>query len=113
MGREAMKAFLNYTWPGNVSELMNVIERFVIMVEDDEIGASHLNLLVEARELESMPGLHNHPTLGQAALLFEKKFIHRALTKNRWDLAKTAAELDLNGEALKEKIKAFNITLFD
>jgi two-component system nitrogen regulation response regulator NtrX len=113
MGREAMKAFLNYTWPGNVSELMNVIERFVIMVEDDEIGVSYLNLFVEARELESMPGLHNHLTLGQAALLFEKKFIHRALTKNRWDLAKTSAELDLNTEALKEKIKAFNITLFD
>ena len=113
MGREAMKAFLNYTWPGNVSELMNVIERFVIMVEDDEISVSHLNLFVEARELESMPGLHNHLTLGQAALLFEKKFIHRALTKNRWDLAKTSAELDLNTEALKEKIKAFNITLFD
>jgi two-component system nitrogen regulation response regulator NtrX len=113
MGREAMKAFLNYTWPGNVSELMNVIERFVIMVEDDEIGVSHLNLLVEARELESMPGLHNHPTLGQAALLFEKKFIHRALTKNRWDLVKTAAELDLEADALRDKIKVFNITLFD
>ncbi len=111
--REAMKAFMNYTWPGNVSELMNVIERFVIMVEDDQIGVSHLSLLVEARELESMPGLHNHPTLGQAAQLFEKKFIHRALTKNRWDLSKTAAELDLEAGVLKEKIKDLNITLFD
>jgi len=113
MNREAMKAFLNYSWPGNVSELMNVIERFVIMVEDEEIGVSHLNLLVEARELETMPGLHNHPTLGQAAQLFEKRFIHRALTKNHWDLARTAAELDLDAAALKEKIKGHNITLFD
>ncbi len=113
MNREAMKAFLNYAWPGNVSELMNVIERFVIMVEDEEIGVPHLNLLVEARELESMPGLHNHPTLGQASQFFEKKFIHRALTKNHWDLAKTAAELDLRADALKEKIKTYNITLFD
>ena len=50
MSKEAMKAFLNYSWPGNVSELINVIERFVIMVKDEQIKASHLSLLVEPRE---------------------------------------------------------------
>ena len=31
---------------------MNVLERFVILVEDAEIGPDHLNLLVETREQE-------------------------------------------------------------
>ena len=53
MHPEALKAFLNYSWPGNVSEVMNVIERFVILVEEEEIGPAHLALLVETRERET------------------------------------------------------------
>jgi len=113
MNAEALKAFLNYHWPGNVSELMNVIERFVIMVEDEEIGISHLSLLVETREQEQVPGSHPFPTLSQATRIFERKFIHRALIKNNWDMSKTAADLFLRPEALKEKIKAYKITFLD
>jgi len=50
MSPEAMQAFINYAWPGNVSELINVLERFVIMIKEDRIEASHLYLLVEPRE---------------------------------------------------------------
>lgn len=113
MSKEALPAFLNYAWPGNVSELMNVIERFVIMVEDEEIGIAHLNLLVETREHEHIPGMRSHPSLNQAIQLFERKFIHQALIKNNWDVAKTAADLAVKQEALKEKIKSHRITFLD
>ncbi len=110
---EALRAFLNYHWPGNVSELMNVIERFVILVEEEEIGVAHLNLLVETREQEQIHGLHPFPTLPQAALAFERNYIHRALVKNGWDTDKAAAELDLRPEILREKIKAHQIAFID
>jgi two-component system nitrogen regulation response regulator NtrX len=113
ISREALRAFLNYHWPGNVSELMNVIERFVILVEDEEIGVAHLNLLVETREQEQIRGLHPFPTLSQAALAHERMYIHRALVKNGWDADKTAAELDLRPEILREKIKAHQIAFID
>ena len=110
---DALKAFLNYHWPGNVSELMNVIERFVILVEDEEIGVAHLNLLVETREQEQIAGLHPSPTLGQAAQAFERKYIHRVLVKNGWDLGKASAALGLRPETLREKIKAHQISFID
>jgi two-component system nitrogen regulation response regulator NtrX len=113
MTKEAQKAFLNYAWPGNVSELMNVIERFVIMVEDEAIDVAHLNLLVETREQEQTPGLQPFPSLGQATRSFERKFILRTLLKNNWDMPKTAAELDIRPDALKDKIKAYQITFLD
>jgi two-component system nitrogen regulation response regulator NtrX len=113
MTKEAQKAFLNYPWPGNVSELMNVIERFVIMVEDETIGVAHLNLLVETREQEQTPGLQPFPSLGQATRRFERKFILRTLLKNNWDVPKTAAELDMRPDALKDKIKDYQITFLD
>jgi two-component system nitrogen regulation response regulator NtrX len=113
MTAPAVEAFLNYAWPGNVSELMNVIERFVIMVAEPEIGASHLSLLVEAREIESAPGLAGERSLPEAVAEFERGFIHRVLTRNRWDLARSALALGVEEQVLKDRVKALNITFID
>lgn len=113
MSPDAMNAFLRYFWPGNVSELMNVIERFVIMVPDDEINASHLSLLVETREAEYLADLLENPSLEQAKEHFERKYIHRLLLRNRWEIAKTAHDLRIVEGELRQKIKALNITFID
>ena len=110
MSKEAMDAFLNYSWPGNVSELINVIERFVIMVQEQEIKASHLYLLVEPREFQDIAGTNQNQTLQQAREHFEKEYIHRVLIKHRWDLSKAAADLEVEEEHLNEKIKRLGIT---
>src|SRR6266704_2051001 len=39
---EALAAFSSYEWPGNVRELRNVIERAMILEDDDEITAKYL-----------------------------------------------------------------------
>jgi two-component system nitrogen regulation response regulator NtrX len=110
---EARQAFLNYSWPGNVSELMNVIERFVIMVQEDEIDAPHLSLLVEAREIEYVSGLAHSFSLKQAQEQFERKYIHKILIQNKWDTAKTSSDLQLEERELREKVKKLNITFID
>jgi len=112
MSGEAMEAFLNYTWPRNVSELINVIERFVIIVTEDEIKDSHLSLLVESREPESVSRVDQKLSLKEASEQFEKEYIHKILVKHKWDLAKTAAELEMNKTQLSKKIKKLGITFF-
>jgi len=113
MAPEAVAAFLRYVWPGNVSELMNVIERFVIMVPEDVITSSHLSLLVETRELEYVSGFfegRESRTLEKARERFERRFIHGVLMRNGWDISQSASELNLEESQLREKIKALNIT---
>lgn len=110
MNREAMQAFLNYSWPGNVSELINVIERFVIMVPDDEIRASHLTLLVEPREFQYDAESHRDKTLKQATEHFEKEYIHRILMKHQWDTDRAAADLEIEKDKLDKKIRDYGIT---
>ena len=39
---EAMNALRNYSWPGNIRELRNVVERAVILCPDDTVGIEHL-----------------------------------------------------------------------
>lgn len=112
MSEKAMKAFINYSWPGNVSELINVIERFVIMIPDDQIQSSHLPLLVELRESELTAESDEMPSLGQADEQFQREFIKKALAKHRWDMVKTASELKIDDELLHKKIKDLGISFF-
>lgn len=110
MNKEAMIAFLNYSWPGNVSELVNVIERFVIMVEDEKIKTSHLSLLVEPIEFQDLAGMNEIRSLNNAKEYFEREYIHQALIKNNWDLSKAASVLNVDKEDLRQKITDLNIT---
>ena len=110
MDDEAMKAFINYSWPGNVSELINVIERFVIMVQEREIKSTHLSLLVEPIESQFVSTVEESQPLGQAKEQFEKEYIHKALLKAQWDISRAASELKLDKKVLEEKIKGLGIS---
>lgn len=110
MSQEAMKAFLNYSWPGNLSELINVIERFVIMVEDEQIKSSHLSLLVEPREFQYISEENEYKSLKEAKENFEKEYIHRILINHSWDLDQAAAILKVEPKHLQQKIKDLGLS---
>lgn len=109
MDTKAMEAFINYSWPGNISELINVIERFVIMVKEDEINSSHLYLLVEPIESEFLHEIKKAVSLKKARENFDKEFIHNALLRNNWDLNKAATELEIEKKTLQSNIKRLGI----
>ncbi|MFO7866070.1 MAG: sigma-54 dependent transcriptional regulator [Candidatus Aminicenantes bacterium] len=109
MTSEAMQAFINYSWPGNVSELSNVIERFVIMIKEPEINTSHLYLLVEPRESQFLPGFNAGPSLKSVRDNFEREYIHKTLVENNWDLSKTATDLKITTNELESDIKRLGI----
>ncbi|HZU99929.1 MAG TPA: sigma 54-interacting transcriptional regulator [Planctomycetota bacterium] len=44
LSNEALDRLLGYTWPGNIRELRNVIERAVLLCDDGLIRPEHLNL---------------------------------------------------------------------
>ncbi len=109
MSEKAMQAFMNYSWQGNVSELINVIERFVIMIPAEKIEASHLYLLVEPRESQFSRGLDDKLPLKEAREHFDQQYIHNALVKNDWNLQKTAKDLKLEGSTLEANIRRLSI----
>ena len=45
---EAQRRLLAYDWPGNIRELQNVLERAMLLAEQDVIGPEHLPPTVRA-----------------------------------------------------------------
>ena len=109
MSREAVRVFQNYSWPGNVSELINVLERFVIMIKQDKINVSHLYLLVEPRESQSIQGMDESLSLSAAREHFDREYIRGALVRHEWDLAKAARGLKIEKATLEANIRRLGI----
>jgi two-component system nitrogen regulation response regulator NtrX len=108
----ARGALQRYPWPGNVRELRNVIERLVIMVPGDLIGASDLGFL-DARatgrtEFTTEPS-GERLTLHEARDRFERDLILRTLAEQQGNMSRTADVLGVERSNLYRKMKAFGI----
>ncbi|MEJ2697135.1 MAG: sigma-54 dependent transcriptional regulator [Candidatus Sulfobium sp.] len=103
---EAIRILQKFSWPGNIRELKNVLERVVIMTPAGTITPADL-FLPEA----TMSDYFSINSLKDARELFEKDFISRKLEENAWNISKTADVLDIERSNLHRKIKAYNIKM--
>jgi two-component system nitrogen regulation response regulator NtrX len=106
---EAMELLMAYPWPGNVRELKNVIERLVIMVASDDIGAKDLPPPLRKGREEPTDGLGDFPSLASAREAYEKQFILKKLRDNDGNVSRTAEALQIERSHLYRKMKAYGI----
>lgn len=103
---EALQALQKYSWPGNIRELKNVLERLVIMTPSRTISNVDIIAADSPRsDYFSLTGLK------EAREAFEKEFIIRKLEENSWNVSKTAELLDIERSNLHRKIKAYDIKM--
>lgn len=103
---EAMNALIKYSWPGNIRQLENAVERAVIMAEEDEIHLSDLPAEVtEVKTGDIFVGL----TLKEAQDNFKKNFIIQSLAACGGNKTKTAKMLDIQRTYLSRLIKELNV----
>ena len=108
--KKFLRAFEAYGWPGNVRELQNVIERAVILSDDDTLAVDETWLKwepgqkpVPARALDIALGTH------------EKEMIEAALAECQGRIsgpAGAAVKLGLPARTLDSKIKRLKINKF-
>ncbi|WP_068784015.1 sigma-54 interaction domain-containing protein [Paenibacillus phocaensis] len=67
---EVLLAFVNYDWPGNVSELRAVIERCVILSDNEQVTLEHLPEALQRRQaqLEFAAAVHTGMAFGTGAV---------------------------------------------
>ncbi len=113
ISKEVMQCFMLYGWPGNVRELENMIERLIILANEDRITVRDLPERLRAQRTEEMAQSLSIPEEGlsfnSAVSEFEKTLILQALDKTGWIKNKAAQLLNLNRTTLIEKMKKQNL----
>lgn len=82
MEPEVLDRLMGYDYPGNVRELINIMERMIIMSEGDVIGVSDLPLEVRQAEGQFQEPVGEGITLKAALQAFETRMIAAALRRH-------------------------------
>jgi two-component system nitrogen regulation response regulator NtrX len=101
---------MRYSWPGNIRELRNVIERMVIMNPTaQKLERKHLPPLVYRDG--SRRAHAEFSTLHQARAAYERDYILKKLDENHGNVSRTAEVLGLERSHLYRKMKTLGIAV--
>jgi transcriptional regulator with GAF, ATPase, and Fis domain len=111
-----IRVFSQYHWAGNIRELENVIQRFVVLRDEKPI-IEELSPLIRQesvpKENRAVPNKKTWPTLKkvhqEAALKAESEMILKALEITNWNRKKAAGMLNISYKTLLNKIKAWGL----
>jgi two-component system nitrogen regulation response regulator NtrX len=102
----AMEILEAHNWPGNVREVRNLVERLMIMVTDDEITPSMLDLSPAGRR----PGNDGaFVTLRQARERFEREYVERVVGACGGNMSQAARVLGLERSHLYRKLRSLGL----
>jgi Nif-specific regulatory protein len=102
----AMEAMLSYSWPGNIRELENCVERACVIGKNRWIQRE--DLFLDARAEISEPGGGGR-SLKSAINGFKTHFIRKVLEENKWNQTETAKDLGIQRTYLSRLIKELDI----
>ncbi len=104
LGKTALQTLMKYSFPGNVRELENILERATALCENNEILIGDLHI----PEIE--PTADNSLTpLGTQTENMEKDQINQSLEENRWNQSATARALGITLRQLRYKIEKLEL----
>jgi len=112
VSEEALDLLVGYAWPGNVRELENLIERAVILTDDDVIQAKALPPTIVSMPHASDDGAIDPDedlALKPARQAFEAEIIRKALARTAGNRTHAAKLLEISHRALLYKIKDYGI----
>ncbi|MCO4781259.1 MAG: sigma-54-dependent Fis family transcriptional regulator [Candidatus Cloacimonetes bacterium] len=112
---QANELFSRYSWPGNIRELKNTIERLVILTETEIISyedvVSVLNVTAESDYRVGFPLTNcNYKDIKQGVLdCFHRNFFSHYLRENNYQISKTAEQISYNRNDLSQHIKKLKL----
>ena len=112
LAKDALEASLEYSWPGNIRQLRNVIEACIAMESNDYITLPVLSQFIELapgdQEGEPMP-LVDEGEYTKALTKFETEYVRGLLRKNNGNVEAAAKEAGTNMATIYRKIKKYGI----
>jgi transcriptional regulator with PAS, ATPase and Fis domain len=109
VSKMAEKFLVDYSWPGNIRELKNVIERAIILENEETLLLEHLPQEIVAKTSGTGAGSVNFrlPPDGIDIEDVERELIRQALELAEGNQSKAARMLTLGIDALRYRMKKF------
>lgn len=111
--KEAMLYLKKYTWPGNVRQLKNFVERVMVLEKSPVICVDDVRKYIDEEDFSKTGDDFwekiSNSSLKEARDLFESVFIEKKLQENQYNLAKTANVLGVFPSNLKAKLLRLKI----
>jgi two-component system nitrogen regulation response regulator NtrX len=111
---EAREALAAYSWPGNIRELKNFVERVTIMSEGELITADTVRRYLtmhEERERDEAYRGFEAMKLSEARDEFEREFLLRKLEELGGNISRASEALGITPSNLHNKIKKYGINV--
>ncbi|MGD9042653.1 MAG: helix-turn-helix domain-containing protein, partial [Desulfobacterales bacterium] len=106
---KAEQALLQYHWPGNARELLNVLERTMASMEADTIYLNDLPIYITRTQVNFAE--NSHSPLKEVHRIAEKDAIELALKQSDYNKARAAKILGINRSLLYKKMAKHHISL--
>jgi DNA-binding NtrC family response regulator len=102
---ETQRLFLEYSWPGNLSE-MDSVARAIVAVGDESVAMGGLrSILMSASSKSNGEKVSLKDAARAASREAERELILKVLTRTRWNRRRAAQELQISYKALLYKLK--------
>jgi len=107
--KSVYSAFNLYSWPGNIRELENVIERALVLDKDGTIGLDDLPDRLRTREHRVANLRMELPDEGISLEDVERELLLAALEKHNWNQTRAAAFLNITRSTLVYRMEKFGL----
>src|SRR5437588_4271038 len=104
---EAIEAMQRYSWPGNIRELRNTIERIVIMHQNQKVRIKDLPAFGDA---EPPASSYRFPSFKEASDAYHREFIQRKLDEAEGNVSRAAELMGIDRSHLYRRMKALGIS---
>ncbi|MEO0386421.1 MAG: sigma-54 dependent transcriptional regulator [Pseudomonadota bacterium] len=114
LGTEAIAHLQTMSWPGNIRQLRNTLERCLILGPDQgEIDASEFPSEMAAPTPETMVSLMSASYAGmplrEAREMFEREYLVAQINRFGGNISRTASFVGMERSALHRKLKSLNV----
>lgn len=107
---DTMSLLRNYSWPGNIRQLENVLERAVLLAKGAMIVPKDLPELSESDEIVDPVSEFSMQSIPDLETI-EKAYIYYVLSQNDWQKAKAAKILGIDVSTLYRKIERYGMKI--